>query len=377
MSTGQANDNNKTNSLYAWPVRDNFPDADIIRLLDSNYSGEDGPQTIKDIQIDQGLVNFSVAVSETGRCCLAMWKTNIFDAWSPLIDFNATTPETGVSTPANSDEALYTAYYFPWDFEYADQFDYPIGVNAQARADGILEFPDGFYDETNDLYPNEPTDSPLREQPSGSGWHNTQDVGAYYYAEDGIHPGEDWNYGSGRDDVGMPVFAVANGIVEDISPLNKSSASDAGYAMVIRHFHFSFPKGTIYDSVYVHIAPSKKIDGSTNVNIGFVEENAESAFDFQEGQFVPRGAQIGVIASATLPSLYPYPHLHFEMRDKAVPNLPTKSAAIAVYWPRDNGNVYYGIETTASTMSAQAVSNAYTLMQADGIIDPSDFIDTH
>jgi murein DD-endopeptidase MepM/ murein hydrolase activator NlpD len=68
------------------------------------------------------------------------------------------------------------------------------------------------------------------------------------------------------------------------------------------------------------------------------------------------------------------PHLHFEMRNnQTVPN---------DLWPNDTGDGYYGpVPGTAGNRSpnitADEVQAAFLLMQKDGIIDPSDFIDDH
>ena len=267
----------------------------------------------------------------------------------------------------------------------ADRFDYPIGdrgnnPDGTPRVGGVPEqFSVGQNTvdtdgdpETNDLYSDNPADNPLRESYAG-GWRNSQDVGAYFDQADGIHPGEDWNYGS--DDIGLPIYAVANGVVKDIAQVNNSSLGGAGYAVVIRH---TLLNGEEIDSVYIHIAPATKLDESTNerqsevlVN-GTLEVGAEGQFTYQEGDAIMRGDKIGVIAD--IDSVFD--HLHFEMRDKPIAGLPSSSNAIDVYWPSDDdNNVYYGVETTETTMLEDNVRAAYVLMRADGIIDPSDFID--
>ena len=261
----------------------------------------------------------------------------------------------------------------------ATRFDYPIGnrgltTGGSPMPGGIPEFPAGGISETNDVYHLNPVASPTQraDNVSGNGWFNIQDVGCYYDALNGIHAGEDWNKAGG--DAGEPVYAVANGIVMDITRLNLTSGiTSGGFAMVIRHW---LPDGRVVDSVYVHIAPGLLSDGTTPNNSGALANAEESHFVFQEGDTVQRGQQIGVIGSVTS---YP-PHLHFELRDKPIRDLPVEPASSATqgkYWPNGNINAYYGSPSSSSSMTAEEVNAAYQLMRRDGIIDPSDFIDAH
>ena len=139
--------------------------------------------------------------------------------------------------------------------------------------------------------------------------------------------------------------------------------------MVIRHWLLN---GDAVDSVYLHIAPDKKGDGTPNTagDLG-----SESDFSFREGDLVSKGDLIAVVGD-----VQPNPtHLHFEMRDSEIAGLPTAqdSAASQVYWPHSNSHKYYGSTQTPGTMTLDEVTNAYSRMQSDGIIDPSDFIDDH
>lgn len=270
----------------------------------------------------------------------------------------------------------------------ADRFDYPIG-NQGLNDDGS-PIPGGVPEnitvdpgdtdmnsETNDLYafdPNEdnPQASPSRKRIDASGgWFVLQDTGNYNSDGEGIHPGEDWNYGSAGQDVGMPVYAVANGLIMDIRKLN-NDLFEAGYAMVIRH---TIPNGEIYDSVYVHIAPDEKdAMGTPNTGTSNGDLVSEERFSYQEGDIVERGDTIGVIADIV------GAHLHFEMRNKPISPLPPEGASASSdggYWPNDTDFVYYGAIADSGTMTLGEVESAFADMRLDGIIDPSDFIDAH
>lgn len=160
---------------------------------------------------------------------------------------------------------------------------------------------------------------------TATGWHNAQDWNEYNSDYNGYHPGEDWNYGTGTDDVGKPVYAIAGGIVADTRE-NVFKSGGYGGGIVIEH---TLPTGEKIYSVYIHIDISSGL---------------------KKGDFVGQGDRIGTIADTTsVPS-----HLHFEIRNKSVdPN---------DWYPNDNGLGYYASEED---------------LRKDGLIDPSDFIDYH
>ena len=113
-----------------------------------------------------------------------------------------------------------------------------------------------------------------------------------------LHLGEDWNWGSGDDDLGRPILAVADGVV--------SFARDAGPAwggvIVIKHTAppgsgFTLPDGGIIQSIssmYGHVDAAR------------VNEWVS------EGDRVTAGEQIGVIGPTAQGSTAP--HLHLEIR---------------------------------------------------------------
>lgn len=334
--------------------------AATLSLPSYSYDPLEGRHAIKDIGLNiNKLMSFVFATQETGSKCLVSWTTN-FREWFALLNFDATTVGTEVIDTSTAQQKFYRTTYLPSGVSPADHFDYPIG--------GSGDVPEQISPERNNLYPSGATANPDRGAVSPvSGWYNIQDVGSYYTnpAAGGLHPGEDWNKGGAGEDIGESVKAVANGQVIDIRPAAASGVpTSRGYVMVIRHWLLN---GDSVDSLYVHIAPDK--------NGGIVNSNgvigAASNFTYQEGAAVTKGSIIGVIGAPTsVPS-----HLHFEMRNKAV-NVGGE------LWPSDNGNGYYGPEigptgVRTQTISQQDVEAAFLLMQTDGIIDPSDFIDDH
>lgn len=117
----------------------------------------------------------------------------------------------------------------------------------------------------------------------------------------GYHPGEDWNFGQGRDDIGKPVHAIFQGEVVKVSELRGGlggliiirHASPGGQTFTVRpksssSYSYSEQNVSRIYSVYVHIAPEEGISGET----------------------VERGEVIGKIADLVSVS----PHLHFEVR---------------------------------------------------------------
>jgi hypothetical protein len=160
-----------------------------------------------------------------------------------------------------------------------------------------------------------------------TGWHNAQDWSEYNTDYSGYHPGEDWNYGYGTDDVGEPVYAISAGTVFDIRDALFNDKSGYGSGIAIEH---TLPSGEKIYSVCEHI------DITSGLSIG---------------DPVWQGDRIGSIADTSKLS----PHLHFEIR--------TKQMDTADWYPNDNGFGYYASEEK---------------LHIDGFtVDPSDFIDSH
>lgn len=321
------------------------------------HNSSDGLLAIKDFKISYGnQCSFTFSTANPGGVCIVSSTTN-FSRWLPFVHFNATTQGTKIFEKIDDPSKFYRAIYLPAGVAAADSFDYPIGTG---------HVPEQIAPEQNNLYPDSPIDKPYRGASSPSaGWHNIQDVGSYYEDFGGIHAGEDWNKGSGSADVGEPIKAVANGQVMDIRPAGASGVpSTSGYAMIIRHWLLN---GESVDSLYVHLAPDQHNGGYNGSGI----LGDKSAFTYQVGDPVAKGSVVGVIGAV---SAFP-PHLHFEMRNKPI----NVSGAL---WPLSTGNAYYGAEVGISgrrspTINQSEVEAAFKLMQKEGIIDPSDFIDNN
>lgn len=350
------NDIHNDNAYYKAYVIEYPLTTAVARPLASYFhSPADGVQAVKDFRLNhfnQCLFTFSTA--DTGRTCLVSWTENLRQ-WFPLIQFQTSSEGTEIIDTLRQPSQFYRTTFLPEGVLAAEGFDYPIGS-------GLV--PEQITPEQNDLYPNAPIANPDRGSTSpGSGWYNVQDVGSYYATFGGLHGGEDWNKGSGTADVGEQVKVIANGEVIDIRPAHSAGASHSGYAVLVRHWLLN---GDTVDSLYVHVAPDTS-GGSANTD-GVI--GAEADFSFQEGSPVSKGDVIGVIGAVTSPAMSP--HLHFEMRSKqTVPN---------DLWPNDTGDGYYGpvpgsAGNRSPSITAEEVQAAFLLMQKDGIIDPSDFID--
>ncbi len=240
----------------------------------------------------------------------------------------------------------------------ATKFQYPFGDRTP-----VAEFPDGTANERNDLYPDNPGGDIYgrADHYKTSGWFNYQDVGSHYPAMGGIHPGEDWNKAGG--DVGEPIYPVAVGRIVQIAPTSGQGVNPSaqGWRIVIEHTlagELRRPGDSLrYYSIYAHLTA----DQSGSVS--------QTAMDFpsQVGQVVSMEQPIGWIANIASP------HLHLEMRRKVREINQTSPV-----WPNTSGGYYSNAQGTAlSSMNTEQVAEAFNLMQAEGIIDPSDFIDDH
>lgn len=181
-------------------------------------------------------------------------------------------------------------------------------------------------------------------------WYNYSDVGNYYSPYNGLHPGEDWNLGSGNEDLGKSVFAIANGQVifrEDWT------SKGLGFCYVIKHKinkdttivpyaggAFAKQPDYIY-SKYLHVT-------------GDLESNA----------VVTKGQKIFTIAKLSNMSS----HLHFEIQEKnngcSYPNA-------------EQANGYYKTDYDGATSYEEETKRVFELMKKDGILDPSDFINAN
>jgi murein DD-endopeptidase MepM/ murein hydrolase activator NlpD len=116
--------------------------------------------------------------------------------------------------------------------------------------------------------------------PDGTGYYDAQAFGV------NDHLGNDWNGLAGGDsDLGFPVFAVADGQVLD------AADHQGGWGNVVRIEHTC---GARVESLYAHLDRMYVVTGTS----------------------VQRGQLIGTIGTAG--GQYPA-HLHFELRDRALP----------------------------------------------------------
>jgi len=179
------------------------------------------------------------------------------------------------------------------------------------------------------------------------------EFGFYREWASGYHSGEDWNRIDGND-LGEPVYAVANGIVTHIDNQAKSlvikhTAPEGSYfripgkdATTNRGTSYSYPEeyvSAIY-SVYIHIDISPHITKETIVNQGDVI-----------GHIIDPGGG---------------PHLHFEIRHPEAQH----SAKGSMLLPVSNWAPYGTTDTNGHYLDMQTLVDS-------GARDPSDFINAN
>lgn len=243
-----------------------------------------------------------------------------------------------------------------------DGFDYPFGnrgINVDGEKVPYLEkiSRDEYNDEINLLYPFNPYQNPERWDNSNySDWYNYQDVGSYYDYSGGLHAGEDWNFSSDtEDETGQGIYAIANGEIITINSVYSNAPMKGAYYIVVEH-SFENSSAKAY-SIYAHITDKKNEDGN-------ISEPTFTSYYVTKGQLIGR--------LATEMTEFPT-HLHFEIR------IDRTYSKNEYCWPNSSG-WYYTDEKNKKikpNISKTQVENAFMLMQKDGIIDPSDFIDSH
>lgn len=156
-------------------------------------------------------------------------------------------------------------------------------ILTQGIAYAAIPIPDGF-------------DYPIGI-PNGDGFQITGWTFLEDEYDDGtlFHPGEDWNFGSGDDDLGLPVHAIANGHVV----ASDNYGCGWGNIIVIEHKENSSGNSETVWSQYAHLQTR-------------LVSNEE---------YVHRGQQIGTIGTAYYRPIRDgpcneqfSPHLHFEIR---------------------------------------------------------------
>ena len=173
-------------------------------------------------------------------------------------------------------------------------------------------------------------------------WHLSQDYAEQFTNDTNnpdlnfligqFHSGQDWNLGSGRDDVGESVHAISDGEVIFVRNVSSVSNPDKSIGDVIVIRHSSCSGSEVY-SFYLHVDAKSSI---------------------KPGKKVFKGQCIATVHDID-PLIGLSPHLHFEIRDSPIDKTNL--------WPnQDKSGAYY-----ASTDD----------LIIDGIISPSEFIDSN
>jgi len=253
--------------------------------------------------------------------------------------------------------------------EVAYKFDYPVGnrgydtlgtkipLNERISSVGMGSNYNANRNEEYNFNKGYAANNSRAGNGSGSNWFVISDVGNFVNLDftKGLHSGEDWNYGSAGDDAGQPIYAIADGVIKEISKVY-SDEDKAGWQIIIKH---KLPDFSYVYSVCLHVTSANETNGDIVSN--------ESDFTVEEDTRVSRGDMIARLATDMD---YFGEHLHFEIRN----NNYTGSL-----YPNDNGNGYYTdtVGVKRESLTKTQVSTAFDLMRKDGILDPSDFIDDH
>ncbi len=266
--------------------------------------------------------------------------------------------------------------------EESGGFDYPIGNRGYLNSITAC-IPQQINPEYNplflsaDLSSTDMIASVDRGASGKSDWYVSSDAGNFapkgVPSHAGLHPAEDWNLGpNATSDVGQPVYAVANGEVWQIRP------TTSGNLVVLKH---TMTDGHIYYSIYQHITAVyyNGVPNASGVCVG------DDKMGYSLHDYFTKGMQIGRIASG--PN-----HLHFEIRDGSYIELFTPSGSkntqgftgIGIY-PLGQSNGYYTSSkstswdniTNAANLQSKDLQAAVENMKKDGIVDPSDFIESH
>ena len=250
----------------------------------------------------------------------------------------------------------------------ANSFDYPLGHKGLDDNGTVIEFAEQLSIESNNAYETQigiednhsrscnGVNTECSADYVSSNWRNAQDVGSYYSSFTGLHPGEDWNKGSGDSDAGEPVYAVANGELFGIRS-SYSTPQKGAWTIVIKH---TLQDSSEIYSVYTHVTALSEVDGA-------ISSNTDS---FSLPQAITKGQMIGRIAKGnnSIEGMTLSPsHLHFELRN----NSP---GTINNLWDTNDGysNGYFQTANDSASIIAGMIA-----MQNLGLIDPSDFIRTH
>lgn len=165
-----------------------------------------------------------------------------------IVQVNNTQPSVGGGTIPEKIDDVYVA----------DGYDSPVGTATERRG--------------SKLWPE--------------GWRDASPFGQLYFvgtAREAYHTGADLNWGQPTEDLGMPVYACASGVVVSASRLKVW-----GNVVIVRHDPLYSPTGRVLYSRYGHVQ---------NILV-------------KAGQRVKRGEQIAEIGNAFGTVV---PHLHFDL----------------------------------------------------------------
>ncbi len=207
----------------------------------------------------------------------------------------------GLANPICFDDAYLKSsvdVYQETDFDYQSS-NYHCNFNFDAGGQKILSKSEYFF--VSMRYPVDYTIA------SPNGWGaEKQSYGSLNNTNGVPHVAEDWNKGSGSDDLGEALYAISNGKIEDI---NDGSSSDGwGKTVLIRHDapagkYFLTGTGELLTTVYAMYAHLLK-SGQTGYN---------SVLDLvgTENSPVLKGAAVGQVGTGDGQYVS---HLHFEIR---------------------------------------------------------------
>ncbi|WP_299587683.1 CARDB domain-containing protein [uncultured Tateyamaria sp.] len=213
-----------------------------------------------------------------------------------------------------------------------DGFEHPVGDRDYIRSGGQITEgrPGGLTFPENGTAPNGEQYGFVVDDATTDGWYSATDHGEYNPDFGGYHLGEDWNSSTG-DDLGEPIYAVANGTIVRMGDDGIGLYGQAfGNYIVIRH---DMPEGPPVYSFYAHLN-----EISSDI---YTTERGDII-----GATVVRGQPIGTMGT-TGDSVHP--HLHFEM--------------------------YQGvISTTEEILDERGYSST---ARPSGWVDPTDFINSN
>jgi hypothetical protein len=184
--------------------------------------------------------------------------------------------------------------------------------------------------------------------------------GNYVGTYAGFHPAEDWNLvgGNGSDDLGLPVYPIADGVV-----VKKSSLGTRGYLVAVRHTGtFTIParSGSSNNQTYTYQSEQVSSITSVYVHINNIPSN------ITEGACVQKGTT--VLGKIMDPG--GGPHLHLEVRHpNAVPSSNWSLVGPTSNWATVSGQ-YTGYYKNLQGMVDAGLRHPRDFIQANSLTTP-------